>query len=576
MMRVTVNANPMGTRRATTRDTGQVLVLFALFLVVFLGFTAVTIDYGSWLKARRDYQNAADSAALAGSAFLSRPIDNTKRRQAREAAWESLKQQLGLSLDPSNPSLWTNSTPADLWVNDSGYRLWVSTPPIDATTKYPGGYTGPTDRYLFVWVEKENPSFFARIFGQGDATVGAWATAGSFPSRFAVITLRQPGQDGPANAKDIDLAGTGSKLEVIDGDVGGNWGMKLNSASQLWLRGISDNEADVYLQTYTTCGESCWSPNQINSGPNGNPPNVMKTPLEIPYILEDPNYPLPSVLAGLPVTGGTAAVPQAGGTKNAPPSKVGDLTLTKGTRSGVGCDADSPRIGPGWYHDLRINECAVLDPVHNYSDPDDSNNDGDFGQTDVPASQQPGIFYITGNLDVQAGALLVGDGVTIVLRPPGASLQPSGSGAVIDLNTGASDGVAGGPPNQKKAAFMTDGNYTYGYDSGLGRWVYNSSLNSDNTRTGVAIYVAKPSQYGVSASDANTDVIKVNALAGLAWSGVTYAPHDNIEIAGQPDHDGIGQFVSWTFKFAGNTVVKQLYDGPDQSIPRLVEPHLGQ
>ncbi len=571
MTRMTVNSKPMGTRRATTNETGQVLALFALFLVVFVGFTALTIDYGSWLKARRDYQNAADSAALAGSGFLSRPIDDDKRAQAREAAWASLKAQLGLSGAVVPGTLGGSSTPAGTPIVDSGYRLWVSTPPIEATTKYPGDYRGDTDRYLFAWVEKENPSFFARIFGQGDATVSAWATAGQFPSRFAVITLRQPGQDGPANATDIDLAGSNSALEVIDGDVGGNWGMKLNSSSQLWLHGLSDNEADVYLQTYTTCGQSCWSPNQINSGPSGNPPNVMKTPLEIPFILDDPDYPLPSVLSGLPLSYGTSGpVQKGGGTDN-----QGDLRLREGGRSGVGCDADSPRIGPGWYRNLRIDECVVLDPIHTYTDPDNA-DPALRGQTNLPSTQQPGIFYITGNLDVQAGALLVGDGVTIVLRPPGARLQPSGTGAVIDLNTGASDGVAGGAPNQKKAAFMTDGNYTYGYDSGLGRWVYNSSLNSDNTRTGVAIYVARPDQYGVSGSDANTDVIKVNALAGLAWSGVTYAPRDNIQIAGQPDHDGIGQFVSWTFKFAGGTVVKQTYDGPDQSVPHLVEPHLGQ
>jgi Flp pilus assembly protein TadG len=45
---------------------GQVLVLFALFLVVLLGATAITVDFGSWLKVRRDYHNAADAAALAG------------------------------------------------------------------------------------------------------------------------------------------------------------------------------------------------------------------------------------------------------------------------------------------------------------------------------------------------------------------------------------------------------------------------------------------------------------------------------------------------------------------------------
>ena len=31
---------------------GQVLVLFALFLVVLIGATAITVDFGSWLRNR--------------------------------------------------------------------------------------------------------------------------------------------------------------------------------------------------------------------------------------------------------------------------------------------------------------------------------------------------------------------------------------------------------------------------------------------------------------------------------------------------------------------------------------------
>jgi hypothetical protein len=544
---------------------GQVLALFALFLVVFTGFSALTIDYGSWLVARRSYQNAADSAVLAGSAFLTRPIDNNKRIQARRAAWESLKTSLGLSaaIDPVARS--GSNTTAYVFDAATGYRIWVSTPPRDATN-YPGNYTGPTDRYLYAWVEKDNPTFFARIFGQSSANVSAWATAGQFPGRFAVLTLRQNGQDGPSTATDIDLNGSGTNLEVIDGDVGGNWAMKLNSSSQVWLRGITDNESDVYLVDYTTCGSSCWSPNQINSGPNGFPANIQRTPLQLPNILDDPSYPLPidGLLSGVPLSYGTTGRIQKGGGTDA----QGDIRIRNGTASGLGCDANSPRIGPGWYHDIRVDSgaCLVLDATHTYTDPDNATV-ASRGKTDLPFIQQPGIFYVTGVLNV-TGGIVVGDGVTVVLRPPNAGLSPN-SGGIIDLNTGAS-----GIPNQKRGAFMTDGRYTYAWNGSI--WQYDSAVNSGNFRTGVAIYVVKPEQWGNNTVDANTNTIQVQSGAGLSWSGVTYAPHDNIQIAGQPNHDGIGQFVSWTFKFSGGVTVKQTYDGPDQSLPRLVEPHLGQ
>ena len=86
----------------------------------------------------------------------------------------------------------------------------------------------------------------------------------------------------------------------------------------------------------------------------------------------------------------------------------------------------------------------------------------------------------------------------------------------------------------------------------------------------------KRSQYAAVAADDNSDVIKVNAGGGLGWRGITYAPHDNVTLEGQPGHDGVGQLVSWTFKFAGGTKVTQTYEGPEDGTPFLIEPRTGQ
>jgi hypothetical protein len=553
--------------RADGHDSkGQVLALFALFLVVLIGATAITVDYGTWLKSRRDYQNVTDAAVLAGGGFLSRPIDNTKRTQARRAAWDSLNEQLGLGL--SNGQLNTlqaaNTAAGSPEVFPNGYRIWVSTPPIDSAAQYPGIFTGGADRYLFAWVEKDNPSFFSNIFGQGPRTVSAWATAGVFPAQYAVITLRQNGQ-GPVSApSDIDLDGNGTVLKVNDGDVGGNWGMKLTAASNLWLTG----DADAYLVDYVSCGNSCWSPNQVSSGP---PFFTLEAPLQLPSIIDDPNYPLPSVLSGVPATGGTTAVPKAIGTEvGPPPDAFGDVAITKGTIVGAGCSANSPRIGPGWYDDIDVSGCLIMDPVHDYADPNDANNDGDFGMTDVPQGRQAGIFYITGTLNVNNNSLVVGDGISLVLRETSnqPALQVNGDGA-IDINTGVT-GV-----NRKKAAFKTDGSYSYTFNTTLNVWEYTAN-NLDKSTVGVAVYAVKPAQTGNSTSDASTNLIKVAAGAALAWQGILYAPRDNITLSGQPSHDDIGQFICWTVKIAGGTTINQTYDGPGEAAPRLVEPRLGQ
>jgi hypothetical protein len=227
-----------------------------------------------------------------------------------------------------------------------------------------------------------------------------------------------------------------------------------------------------------------------------------------------------------------------------------------------GTAATAPRLGPGTYHDIRVDtgNCLILDPVRSFDDPE-----AGLGGTwsPVPSGQFPGIFYVTGNFDIQTNALIVADGVTVIMRPPG-SFQPSGGGA-MDLNRGKVSA-----PAQKLGAWTTKGATPYAW---LGSWQYQASQELDKPLygVGIAFYVLKPEQIG--SSDANgSDVINVSSGSALAWTGVTYAPRDNVKIAGQPEHDGIGQLISWTFAFVGNTNVTQTFDGVGDGLPYLIEP----
>jgi Flp pilus assembly protein TadG len=86
-------------RPRTRPASGQVLVVFALGLLVLLGAAAVTIDLGMWLSDRRTLQNAADAGAQAGvSELLKRPITDPKRAAAIEHALRYVNAQLGLGL----------------------------------------------------------------------------------------------------------------------------------------------------------------------------------------------------------------------------------------------------------------------------------------------------------------------------------------------------------------------------------------------------------------------------------------------------------------------------------------------
>ncbi|HET8785644.1 MAG TPA: TadE/TadG family type IV pilus assembly protein, partial [Candidatus Limnocylindrales bacterium] len=203
-----------GPRRGAS---GQVLVLFAMILVVLLMVSALAIDYGAWLVARRSYQNFSDAASLAGAQLLTRPLTDTclrsdgttvsKNECAREAAWASVKKALGLTtLDPeaqaAGPSF---STP----YQENDYQIWVASPPSDAGAAFLGHVSGPG--VVYVRIEHEQPSYFSRIAGIS-RTVTSWATAGRFPANFAVIGMCRPA------AGDHCLAPGGDTNIKIDGN----------------------------------------------------------------------------------------------------------------------------------------------------------------------------------------------------------------------------------------------------------------------------------------------------------------------------------------------------------------------
>src|SRR5437764_12591372 len=60
----------MSRREDTKSDAGQILVIFALGLTVFVFILALILDGGRVYAERRRTQNAADAAATAGASVL--------------------------------------------------------------------------------------------------------------------------------------------------------------------------------------------------------------------------------------------------------------------------------------------------------------------------------------------------------------------------------------------------------------------------------------------------------------------------------------------------------------------------
>jgi len=148
----------MNTERLRS-ERGAVLIHVGIAMIGLLGFCAVAIDYGVLWTARRQAQNSADAAALAGAvslAFVDR-ADVSRARFAAEAAGEA------------NP-------------------VWGQPPNIDPAADItigpcPAGITNAIDLCVRVNVYRNQthgnplPTFFARIIGVDNQGVQATATA---------------------------------------------------------------------------------------------------------------------------------------------------------------------------------------------------------------------------------------------------------------------------------------------------------------------------------------------------------------------------------------------------------------
>jgi hypothetical protein len=140
-------------------ERGAILVHVALAILALIALSAFTIDMGAFWVARRQAQNAADAAALAGALSLAfDDPDDVPRAQA--AAAETGKTNIVLGAAPS--------------IIPATDVLLVPCPP---------GMAGPPDTCIRANVYRSTdhsnalPTFFAQIVGVNSQNVRATATA---------------------------------------------------------------------------------------------------------------------------------------------------------------------------------------------------------------------------------------------------------------------------------------------------------------------------------------------------------------------------------------------------------------
>lgn len=204
---------------------GQAAILTVLFLTVLLGATAMSLDVGSWFKAKRDLQAQADAAALAGAQGLPQGTDAATALAIQYASAN------GGTLDASGISFSSDMTPDDT---------------------------------ISVQMSAPAPGFFSKLFGLSSVTVGAHAAARTDninEARFAApigVNLNHPYLSGAGcpcfdqqTTLTLNMVGPGGfKLLNIDGTSGG---INPNTLAD-WMEHGLDAWMDVNKDYYSDPG----------------------------------------------------------------------------------------------------------------------------------------------------------------------------------------------------------------------------------------------------------------------------------------------------------------------------------
>jgi len=301
---------------------GQALAIFAIFLVVLMGASALAVDYANWLLVDRQLQNISDHAALAGAVQFSSDFTASscsggggpaQCTNGRTQAWASLNQELVLGLtDATIATLASRNSPAagDGSVAQGGgtvafnHTIWVSTPPPLQTgghTEYSqvGGLYAGSFGIVFVRVDQPTRSFFGGIFGIHVRDRIGWATAGILPTDFA-LSVYCRNNIAPESGVCAD-GGTslgidgGGGITLARGDVGSSNSLQVTAQTG---QGVIVEAGNVFVEN-GTCGSSTWKcpPSTVGgiSDGAGNAKNAFFVPP-----LPVPQYALPTGAGTLP------------------------------------------------------------------------------------------------------------------------------------------------------------------------------------------------------------------------------------------------------------------------------------
>lgn len=220
-------------------ENGQAIVILALVMVVLLVFAALAIDAGNVYTEKREAQNAADAAAMAGARQLvlecSRQdlVINDPNYQGPGAVATNISGQV-TKMATVNIQ---NATVTAYYIDANGARMGQVQPPVPCTCT--SGAKG-----VEVIVQSSTSSFLAGLMGK--PTMGVEATAKARYGQVAQVTdkLYPVTRRMPSSTDQIV---PGQPVELRDEGMTGNFG---------WLTWAGSPSAPTLRTSMTPPGDS--------------------------------------------------------------------------------------------------------------------------------------------------------------------------------------------------------------------------------------------------------------------------------------------------------------------------------
>lgn len=500
--------------RLPRQERGQILIITAVGMVVLLGVAALVVDLGMSWMLRRQEQNAADPGAIAAARWLKDPATGLASLNPGEMYADACVYAQMNGFFESDPGCAAAAAVGD---------LQVKSPPIS------GDYSGRPG-YVQVILRSTHPSFFARIFGQSEATVTTAAVAANTAgnSNSSSLVALQPECAG-GSAADVDGGGEVHIFPVNPSDLGGY--VHVNSPCGGSTDDICENGAGsaalsisgILRTPFAYVTGTC---TYNGSGPNG----LQCDPPTATSCLDEDAVPLGDPLAGLPephldnFPGGICPDMSVSTEASTSPCELSDKD----------CPPDSA--------DPSLSVCTLQPGVY-------------YGGWDIKKKVQlklePGMYILAGG-----GIKLTGTEAALE-----AVSNPSGVDARIMIFS--TDG-----PRCPAVGAQCQGDITFTASQAFRAKALNSAT------CGLVSPQACPWRgillwHDGSASNAD-GTIKLGGQASTILAGTIYAPKADVQISGGTSTTGCSggltagclaiQIISYTWSITGGGLVEMPYD----------------